>query len=228
MTVKLLLIDSDRLFREKMNAHCPQDRYSLTTAPDALSAVEAFYEHTPDFLMVNTRLPDAPGFDVVNRLKQHRKFPFIMLTDEHDLETELAAFDYGCEDFISKPVDMSVLYARVHAASERHNLGDKHIATLTCGPITMNTQRRTTVVSGNDVALTRIEFDLLALMVESPQRVFQRDELLSLVWGSWYGDSHTIESHMSRLRRKIMDAGGPSIGHAVRGIGYCLGLNEFA
>ena len=227
MPIKLLLVDSDHLFRERMSEHCPRDKYSISTASDALSAVEAFYEHTPDFLLVNTRLSDTPGFDVVNRLRQHRKFPFIILADEHTLEAELTAFDYGCEDFIIKSVDIGVICARINAASERHSLGEKNLSTLTCGPITMNTQRRTTTVAGKDVSLTRIEFDLLALLVESPQRVYQRDELLSLVWGSWYGDSHTIESHMSRLRRKILDAGGPSIGHAVRGIGYCLGINEY-
>ena len=72
--------------------------------------------------------------------------------------------------------------------------------------------------------LTRIEFDLLGILLEQPTRVVPRDELVSRVWGSWFGDDHVVEVHLSRLRAKVVRAGGPRIGVAVRGVGYRLGL----
>jgi DNA-binding response OmpR family regulator len=79
-------------------------------------------------------------------------------------------------------------------------------------------------LAGAELDLTRIEFDLLAILLEHPTRVVPREELVSRVWGSWFGDDHVVEVHLSRLRAKVVRAGGPRIGVAVRGVGYRLGL----
>ena len=90
----------------------------------------------------------------------------------------------------------------------------------------MDTEARTTVFEGTEVSLTRIEFDLLAALMESPRRVIPKHELIENVWGSWQCDGHAVESHLSRLRAKVKNAGGPSLGVAVRGVGYKLGLDD--
>jgi DNA-binding response OmpR family regulator len=83
-------------------------------------------------------------------------------------------------------------------------------------------------VGGQELALTRIEFDLLALLMEDPGRVVPREEIVSRVWGDWFSDDHVVEVHLSRLRRKVSDAGGPRVGTAVRGVGYRLGADRRA
>jgi DNA-binding response OmpR family regulator len=92
------------------------------------------------------------------------------------------------------------------------------------GPLTVDTETRVATVDETELDLTRTEFDLLVMLMDNPRRVVNRQALLEGVWGSWYGDDHVVEVHMSRLRTKVKAAGGPRIGVAVRGVGYKLGL----
>jgi DNA-binding response OmpR family regulator len=96
--------------------------------------------------------------------------------------------------------------------------------TFEAGPISVDTETRIADVNGVELDLTRTEFDLLVMLVDNPRRVVNRQAMLENVWGSWYGDDHVVEVHMSRLRTKVKAAGGPRIGIAVRGVGYKLGL----
>jgi DNA-binding response OmpR family regulator len=92
------------------------------------------------------------------------------------------------------------------------------------GGVVVDTSTRTATATGCELNLTRTEFDLLALFIGAPQRIFSRDELLDGVWGSWYGDDHVVEVHISRLRRKVKAASGLRVCVAVRGIGYKFGV----
>jgi len=96
---------------------------------------------------------------------------------------------------------------------------------FTAGPLAVDTDAREARLDGVPVDLTRTEFDLLVALIENPTRVVTRDALLQRVWGEWYGDWHVVEVHMSRLRNKVKKAGGPSVGTAVRGVGYKLGVD---
>ena len=89
----------------------------------------------------------------------------------------------------------------------------------------VDTEARVASVDGVELDLTRTEFDLLVMLMDNPRRVVNREALLEGVWGSWYGDDHVVEVHMSRLRSKVKAAGGPRIGVAVRGVGYSSASN---
>jgi DNA-binding response OmpR family regulator len=140
---------------------------------------------------------------------------------------QLLAFAAGADEVVPRGTSERLLLARVRALLGRRRPAEED-AVLSVGLLRLDHRARTVDVAGTELTLTRIEFDLLALLMEDPGRVVPRDEIVSRVWGDWYSDDHVVEVHLSRLRRKVADAGGPRVGTAVRGVGYRLGAERLA
>ncbi|MCX6403652.1 MAG: response regulator transcription factor, partial [Actinobacteria bacterium] len=126
---------------------------------------------------------------------------------------------------MAKPFYPRVLAARVKSMLRRHIDAIESDTVLTVGSIVLDQDCRTVAVRGTEIYLTRIEFDLLAVLMEKPKRVFSREELMMRVWDGWHCGGHVLESHLSRLRSKFRDAGAPTVAVAVRGFGYKLGID---
>ena len=155
--------------------------------------------------------------------------PIIFLTARTDEVDQLVGFAAGGDDYVTKPFSPKVVLARISSLLRRNARADAELRTrFQVGPLMLDTASRDVTLNGVPLDLTRTEFDLLALLMETPNHVLTRDQLLQQVWGDWYGDSHVVEVHMSRLRNKVKKAGGPTVGVAVRGVGYRLGLSEDA
>ena len=203
--------------------------HQVTVAPSIGAAVDQFRAHRPAIVVLDADDRSADVHDTCRRLRATGSVPVIAAfrpgpDGRVDDAAQLMAFAAGADDVVPSDIAPRVLLARVGALLRRTVAGQATEGRRRVGPFELDPESRTASMAGTELDLTRIEFDLLGILLEQPLRVVPRDELVSRVWGSWFGDDHVVEVHLSRLRAKVVRAGGPRIGVAVRGVGYRLGL----
>ena len=180
-------------------------------------------------------LQNGRGIDLCRSIWSRMAIPIFVVVDELTEIQQLEAFAAGATDVVSSASSGRILAARIWArmnvakelrADVQQGNGQAQAqSTLVCGELSLNVKQRRVAFAGVDVPLTKIEFDILALLMGDPERVFSRQEIIRQIWNSdWVGDGHMLESHVSRLRKKILVCGGPSIAGAIRGVGYRLRL----
>jgi DNA-binding response OmpR family regulator len=226
MTETILVIDDQADVRALLGVALKDAGYRVVEADSGPAGIEAYHGHQPDLILLDIGLGSMDGLEVCRQLRAVSSAPIIFLTSRVDEVDQLVGFAAGGDDYVTKPFSPKVVVARVSSLLRRNvrpEVGDK--TRFTAGPLTADVDAREARLDGTPVDLTRTEFDLLVALIENPTRVVTRDALLQRVWGEWYGDSHVVEVHMSRLRSKIKKAGGPPVGVAVRGVGYKLGID---
>ena len=201
--------------------------YSLTSAgleaegfahPDTFWAAMA--RRIPQVVLLDIMLPEEDGISILKRLRADRRthrVQVILLTAKGSEFDKVVGLDAGADDYVSKPFGMMELMARVRAA--RRWAGNEERPALRLGPVAVDPDRHLVQVDGEDVALTRKEFQLLRLLLERRGTVLTRDQLLNTVWGyDFDGASRTVDVHVRTLRQKLGEAG--NLIQTVRGIGY--------
>ncbi len=201
--------------------------YSLTSAgleaegfahPDTFWAAMA--RRIPQVVLLDIMLPEEDGISILKRLRADRRthrVQVILLTAKGSEFDKVVGLDAGADDYVSKPFGMMELMARVRSALRR--AGDEESPALRLGPVAVDPDRHLVQVDGEDVALTRKEFQLLRLLLERRGTVLTRDQLLNTVWGyDFDGASRTVDVHVRTLRQKLGEAG--NLIQTVRGIGY--------
>ena len=175
--------------------------------------------------MLDIGLGSMDGLEVCRQLRSVGTTPIVFLTSRAEEVDQLVGFAAGADDYVTKPFSPRLLVARVGSVLRRGSGAEEERTRFEVGPLTIDAESRVATADGVELDLTRTEFDLLTILMENPRRVVTRDMLLERVWGSWYGDDHVVEVHMSRLRSKVKAASGLRIGVAVRGVGYKLGID---
>ena len=174
----------------------------------------------PQVVLLDIMLPEEDGISILKRLRASRKtkrLQVILLTAKGSEFDKVVGLDAGADDYVSKPFGMMELMARVRSALRR--AGDEESPALRLGPVAVDPDRHLVQVDGEDVALTRKEFQLLRLLLERRGTVLTRDQLLNTVWGyDFDGASRTVDVHVRTLRQKLGEAG--NLIQTVRGIGY--------
>lgn len=160
------------------------------------------------------------ALSVVARVRQHGPTYLAVLLESTRMQDELISYRLGCDAFVVTPCPELLLEARLRALLVRARPAG---APVSFGCLTLDPLQRSVLVHGEEIHLTRREFDLLQVLLENPRRVVPRAELLEQVWDGRQASDHAIEVHLSRLRAKVADAGGPQIGEAVPRVGYRLG-----
>ena len=201
--------------------------YSLTSAgleaegfahPDTFWAAMA--RRIPQVVLLDIMLPEEDGISILKRLRADRRthrVQVILLTAKGSEFDKVVGLDAGADDYVSKPFGMMELMARVRSALRR--AGNEERPALRLGPVAVDPDRHLVQVAGEDVALTRKEFQLLRLLLERRGTVLTRDQLLNTVWGyDFDGASRTVDVHVRTLRQKLGEAG--NLIQTVRGIGY--------
>lgn len=186
----------------------------------------------PDLITLDLTLPDLAGIEVCERLRAVTNAYLIVLTARGEETDRLVGLEAGADDSMLKPVSPRELRARVGAMFRRPRLadpgapaGDPDAAELRCGDLVVDRESRRVTLSGEPVALTRTEFDLLAAFMSRPRRVWERDTLARTVWRTdWCVEDHVIDVHVGNLRRKLGDSAheGRWV-RTVRGVGYRFG-----
>lgn len=197
--------------------------YRVAFAHDVESALQHYRAHRPAAVVIHAELPARGGPELCRRLRALSDVPILMLADDTDEVDELVAFALGADDYLAGTMASKRFAARVNALVRRHHnrIGGTDDA-IGFGSILIDVKTRLVTVSGREVTLTRTQFDLLAMLMERPDHVLTRSELVERLWPGWHGDEHILEVQLSRLRSKIKRAGGPRVGEPVRGVGYRL------
>jgi DNA-binding response OmpR family regulator len=227
MTETILIIDDAADVRALLSFALKDAGYRVVEAESGPAGIEAYHAHQPDLILLDIGLGSMDGLEVCRQLRAVSSSPIIFLTSRADEVDQLVGFAAGGDDYVTKPFSPKVVVARVSSLLRRNIRTDSDVKTrFTAGPIVVDTESRMATLDGTPLDLTRTEFDLLTVLMENPTRVVTREILLERVWGEWFGDTHVVEVHMSRLRSKVKKAGGPAVGTAVRGVGYRLGVDS--
>jgi DNA-binding response OmpR family regulator len=176
-----------------------------------------------DLAILDLGLPDGSGFTLLSEWRALDAGPAVIVLTSRDGEVDcVASLEAGADDFVAKPFSPRALVARVRAVLRRGS--PAKLAHPVATPLVVDTERRTTHYAGRVVELTRLEFDLLAMLASSPGRVYTRDQLVARVWGGEYAlTERTVDSHVKALRRKLGSAGaGHGLITSVRGVGFKL------
>lgn len=225
---KILVVDDVQSLRKTIAKVLTQEGFSVVCAADGSDGLLLAQEARPDLILCDAVMPGLGGHALLRVLKQKKgtaHIPVIIMSGELIEEADVVSgLEGGADDYLPKPFSMRVLLARIRAVLRRFEGAGEGAAERprSCRGLELDPASREVAVGGKSVALTRKEFDLLALFLASPRRVLKTDYLLETIWGydlADYNDPHTVQAHVSRLRRKL----GPKLARRilnVHGLGY--------
>ena len=223
MSSRILVVDDDVALAEMIGIVLEGEGYTVSTCPDGAKAVAAFQEHHPDLVLLDVMLPGMDGFEVCAALRAESNVPIVMLTARSDTADVVTGLEAGADDYVPKPFKPRELVARVRARLRgREDAGEERIA---LADLEIDVPGHAVRRGDRLIALTPLEFDLLATLARTPSKVFSREELLEQVWGYRHAaDTRLVNVHVQRLRSKIeRDPEKPEIAVTVRGVGYRAG-----
>lgn len=184
----------------------------------------AVSENLPELVILDVMLPEEDGLQVLSKLRSRdttSDIPVIMLTAKGSEFDKVTALDAGADDYITKPFGVMELVSRVKAVLRRSSVSSQG-RTYTAGPLSLSAAKHMVTVSGNDVALTYKEFELLKYLLENKGMVLTRDQILQHIWGyDFDGENRTVDVHVRTLRHKLSEAG--TLIETIRGVGYRIG-----
>jgi len=183
--------------------------------------MDLFNSHTPDLVLLDVMLPGIDGIEVCKIIRESSMVPIVMLTAKGDTQDVVLGLEAGADDYMVKPFKPQELVARINTRLRRST----KVGSLSIFDLVIDQLEHKVVKDGKEIALTRLEFDLLATLAKEPGRVFTREALLSEVWGYQHAaDTRLVNVHVQRLRSKIeSDADDPEYVLTVRGVGYKAG-----
>lgn len=218
----VLVIDNDSACRITLKHYLQGEGIRIVEAIDGNDGLRKFDQETPNLVIIDIAIGQPNGFEVCRQIRKISEVPIIILTARVDEIDEAMGFSAGANDYIKKPVSKSILILRVLNQLSRKNRGDSFdINTLQIGNLTLNLSTRELRVNDTLVAITRTEFEFIHLLMEDSGRVYTREQVSNAVGISdKFATDHLLDTHASRLRLKILAAGGPRAIRAVRGVGY--------
>ena len=228
----VLVVDDERKIRDLVRSYLEREGYAVLQADTGQRALEAVSRAEPDLVVLDLMLPDLSGEEVARSLRENSPVPIIMLTAKSSEDDRVAGLRIGADDYLVKPFSPRELVARVQAVLRRtggEGTGGVS-ASFDEGALAIDREAREVTVDGNEVVLTRSEFDLLAAIASRPGRVFSRYELVTRVQGYDYeGYERTIDAHVKNLRRKLgEDPKKPRYVVTMAGVGYKFGAKADA
>lgn len=222
MTHTILVVDDQSSVRQLLQEYLSEQGFRVITAPDGQTAVYTARHEQPDLILLDIMMPKMDGYQFLRQFRQERQTPVIIITAREEETDAVLGLDLGADDFVVKPFRLRELMARIRAVLRRTDDNAKKTELLHVGEIVLDERTHIVTVHGAVVSLTPIEFDLLAVLMRSPGRVFTRTELAdTLVECGFTGLESTLNVHVRNLRQKIeSDAAVPLYIETVFGIGY--------
>lgn len=223
-----MLVEDDHVVRSLVRILLEDEGLVVVEATTGTEAVERFGQQPVDLVLLDIRLPGMSGFDVCRQLRRSSDVPIIMVTAQQDSHDVVAGLELGADDYVTKPFNDRELLARVRAQLRRRASGVTSTDAITLGDIEVRTEEGRVLRNGQEVSLTKTEFQLLSHLAQHPNRVWSRDQLLEHVWGYAYqGDGRLVDTHIARLRSKVeVDPANPELIQTVRGLGYRLSTSR--
>lgn len=231
--MRVLVVDDEKLLVKGIKFNLENDGYQVATAYDGAQALSMVKEQKYDIIILDLMLPEVDGLEVCRKIRENSNVPVIMLTAKSEGVDKLIGFEYGADDYVTKPFDILELKARIRAILRRAGsqpAADLQDDQIKVGDLLIDTAQRSVFKNGRATDLTAKEFDLLVMLARNPGRVFSREGLLSVVWGEDYpGDIRTVDVHVRRLREKLeTDDANPEYILTKWGVGYYFKPNSSA
>jgi DNA-binding response OmpR family regulator len=225
---RALVVDDERKLVELVGAYLEREGFEVAGAADGESAIELARELDPDVIVLDVMLPGIDGVEACRRIRAFSDAYVVMLTARTEETDKIVGLATGADDYVTKPFSPGELMARVRAMLRRPRTASPGTGVHRFGALEIDTEAREVRLDGEPVALTKLEFDLLATLAAEPRVAFSRQRLLERVWGgSWFGDEHVVDVHVANLRAKLGDTGrNPRFVRTVRGVGYRMGTGE--
>lgn len=223
--MKILVVDDEKVLVKGIKFNLEHEGYDVDGCYDGEEGVRLAREHEYDLIILDLMMPKIDGLEACRRIREFSGVPIIMLTARSSDNDKLIGFEYGADDYLTKPFNIMELKARVRAilrrVSSQNAVAEKN-EQLEAGHIVLNSAQRTVTVSGRHTELTAKEFDLVELLMRNPGRVYSRENLLNIVWGFEFpGDIRTVDVHVRRLREKLeLDSANPQYVLTKWGVGY--------
>ena len=218
----ILVVEDEPKMVKLARDYLERSNFQVVTAADGRTALSVFREERPNLVVLDLNLPGMDGLDVCRTLRRESDVPIIMLTARAEEMDRLIGLELGADDYITKPFSPRELVARVRAVLRRVQ-GDVYQPGLVrSGDLEIDLQGHRVSRDGQSIALSRTEFNLLALLAQNPGQTFSREQLLNRLHGVAYdGYDRSIDAHIKNLRRKLeRDGADPHYIQTVYGIGY--------
>jgi two-component system, OmpR family, alkaline phosphatase synthesis response regulator PhoP len=218
----ILVVEDDRAVQKALKRLFEGEKFAVEIAPDGRSALEAFRRATPAAVVLDLRLPALSGRDVCRTIKEQTPWlPIIVLSATSDVSDKVLLLELGADDYVTKPFSPRELLARVRAALRRTARAGAGEMTAFDG-ISVDFSKMEVIREGVPVVLTAQEFKTLKFLLQNPERVITREELLNEVWGYQnYPSTRTVDNHILKLRQKLeRDPANPVHFRTVHGVGY--------
>lgn len=217
--LKILVVDDESRMRKLVRDFLVKQDFEVIEAQDGSEALDKFYEDKDIALIIlDVMMPKIDGWQVLKEIRETSKVPVIMLTAKSDEKDELSGFEYGADEYITKPFSPKILVARAEALLRRSNLlgGDEQIS---IEGIILDKSAHTVTIDGKLIDLSFKEFELLSYFMENKNIALSREKILNGVWNyDYFGDARTIDTHVKKLRAKMGDKG--DLIKTVWGMGY--------
>ncbi len=224
MASKVLVVDDEKLIVKGIRFSLLQESMEVDCAYDGEEALQMARENDYDIILLDIMLPEMDGLEVCQMIREFSDVPIIMLTAKGEDMDKIMGLEYGADDYITKPFNVLEVKARIKAILRRTTRKEVEPDTsvLIDGDIKLDCDARRLFIQGKEVRLTAKEFDLMEMLVKTPNKVYPRETLLSLIWGRDYpGDVRTVDVHVRRLREKVEpNPGEPKYIHTKWGVGY--------
>ncbi len=221
---KVLVVDDEEPILELLKYNLEKEGYEVKVASNGHAGVEVAKKFKPDVVLLDIMMPQMDG---VETCRQLRAMPdlvntfIVFLTARSEEYSEVAAFDIGADDYITKPIKPRALMSRIQALLRRDSKGKTNSGVITLGDLVIDRTSYTIRLQGKEINLPKKEFELLFFLAQHPNKVFSRDDLLQNIWGSdVYVLARTVDVHIRKVREKI----GDDYIATVKGVGYKFNL----
>jgi len=218
----ILIVDDDDDIRELLDYNLRKEGFNVIQASNGKEGIQMTEKHSPDLVVLDVMMPEMDGIEVCEQIRllpNSEKIRICFLTARNEDYSQIAGFDAGGDDYVSKPIKPKVIISRIKAILRRNESSSQQVTESDSNQsgITIDRERYLAIKNGEDIQLPRKEFELLALLVSKPGKVFERDLILDTVWGTnIIVGNRTIDVHIRKLREKI----GDGYIQTVKGVGY--------
>lgn len=198
----ILIVEDEKNMQDIIATYLQRDGHICFTADDGVDALMMLKNNPMDLMILDVMMPHLDGFSVCKMAREMSQMPIIMLTAKSDEDDKLKGYEYGADDYMTKPFSPKVLAAKANALLRRASSMPPD--TVTLGAITVVPSARKALIDGQEIVLTNKEYELLSFFMGNPGQVFSRDQLLNRIWGyDFEGTTRTVDTHIKTLRQKL-------------------------
>lgn len=202
----ILIVEDEKNMQDIISTYMRRGGHACLTADDGVDALMLLKNNPVDLMILDIMMPNMDGFTVCKIAREMSSLPIILLTAKSAEEDKLKGYEYGADDYMTKPFSPRVLLAKVNALLRRFSAGGAEA--VNAGKITVFPAARQVFVDGQEISLTHKEYELLSLFMANPGQIFSREQLLNRIWGyDFEGNTRTVDTHIKTLRQKLGSEG---------------------